>query len=328
MVMKSYGFRVGSSGLIVAFAVAVWAAYFVPLVLRRYDEAGKSAALEQKSARSRVVTPQRDRERSREATAAPIATPKPMARQADPKPRVRGKAAKVAARRRRRTFLALLAITLVLMGLTAALITPWWAPGVGAGLVVAWLVACRLQVRSELGLSGSRREERQMTLTEYAGVEPAPELLDGSQDRLLVRIKDSTKAGLSRAVNVKSWLPGRREKVLRADYEDTIILNLDDIEPDRRHVMEDEPLESGSLEEQLQIAVPSVSRSGEALWDPLPVTLPTYVTKPRAGRTVRTIDFSQPGAWTSGHVEGEDTDFPSRQDERGDDGDRRHAVGH
>ena len=58
--------------------------------------------------------------------------------------------------------------------------------------------------------------------------------------------------------------------------------------------------------------------------DPLPVTIPTYVTKPRAGRTVRTIDFAQPGAWTSGHVEGEDVELPSRE-RAADDAQRRAA---
>lgn len=40
---------------------------------------------------------------------------------------------------------------------------------------------------------------------------------------------------------------------------------------------------------------------GEAsLWDPLPVTLPTYVGKPKAARTVRTIDLSDPSISNSG----------------------------
>ena len=46
------------------------------------------------------------------------------------------------------------------------------------------------------------------------------------------------------------------------------------------------------------VAVPTVD--GGSLWDPLPVTLPTYVTKPKARRTVRTIDLSEPGTWSSG----------------------------
>ena len=32
-----------------------------------------------------------------------------------------------------------------------------------------------------------------------------------------------------------------------------------------------------------------------ALWDPVPITMPTYVSKPLAPRTVRTIDLSGPG---------------------------------
>lgn len=40
-----------------------------------------------------------------------------------------------------------------------------------------------------------------------------------------------------------------------------------------------------------------------ALWDPVPVTLPTYVSKPAARRTVRTIDLDSTGVWTSGRTE-------------------------
>lgn len=39
------------------------------------------------------------------------------------------------------------------------------------------------------------------------------------------------------------------------------------------------------------------------LWDPVPVTLPTYVDKePAARRTVRTIDLGATGVWTSGRT--------------------------
>ncbi|MCW2783048.1 MAG: hypothetical protein JWR35_3497 [Marmoricola sp.] len=40
-----------------------------------------------------------------------------------------------------------------------------------------------------------------------------------------------------------------------------------------------------------------------SLWDPLPVTLPTYVSKARARRTVRTIELTQTGVTSSGHDE-------------------------
>lgn len=40
--------------------------------------------------------------------------------------------------------------------------------------------------------------------------------------------------------------------------------------------------------------------STQALWDPLPITLPTYVSKPLTPRTVRTIDLSSPDVTSSG----------------------------
>lgn len=52
----------------------------------------------------------------------------------------------------------------------------------------------------------------------------------------------------------------------------------------------------------LQIsAVAAAAPDGGSLWDPLPVTLPTYVDKAKAPRTVRTIDLSAPGVSSSGH---------------------------
>jgi hypothetical protein len=50
---------------------------------------------------------------------------------------------------------------------------------------------------------------------------------------------------------------------------------------------------------------PAVVRSTDPqLWDPVPVTLPTYVTKPAATRrTVRTINLDDTGVWTSGRSE-------------------------
>ena len=43
-------------------------------------------------------------------------------------------------------------------------------------------------------------------------------------------------------------------------------------------------------------AVPSHEKS---TWTPVPVPTPTYVTAPRARRSVRTIDLSNPGSWTT-----------------------------
>ena len=50
-------------------------------------------------------------------------------------------------------------------------------------------------------------------------------------------------------------------------------------------------------------AMAAVRVDDPALWDPVPVTLPTYVDKPAAHRTVRTIDLDSTGVWTSGRSE-------------------------
>jgi hypothetical protein len=264
------------TGLIVAFVVAIWAAYFVPLVLRRYDEASTSSSLEDLSPLSRVITtPQPTPAVDEQTTESDADTAPP------PRPRVTGSAARRAARRRRRTLLTLLAATAIVGGLVGFRVVPIWSVAIPAGLVVVWLVACRVQVRRERGISSRRKRARRSA-------------------------KASAEEG--------------------DDDEATVIVSgqSEDVNPDRRHVMESTPLEVDALDEQLVIAAPSVATTGELVWDPLPVTIPTYVTKPRAGRTVRTIDFAQPGAWTSGHVEGEDVELPGR--ERAADAAQRRAA--
>lgn len=43
-------------------------------------------------------------------------------------------------------------------------------------------------------------------------------------------------------------------------------------------------------------------REAEASWEPVPVPLPTYVTKPPAPRRAPPIDLTNPGAWTEAHT--------------------------
>lgn len=66
---------------------------------------------------------------------------------------------------------------------------------------------------------------------------------------------------------------------------------------------DDEPTVVLDREDIAQVAVTVETSDGGVLWDPVPVTLPTYVSKPRAQRTIRTIDLDQPGTWTSGNTD-------------------------
>jgi hypothetical protein len=82
--------------------------------------------------------------------------------------------------------------------------------------------------------------------------------------------------------------------------------------------------------EDLQSAL-APTADGGTLWDPLPVTLPTYVGKPAAKRTVRTIDLGEPGTWTSGRT-AEDALIAAEATAAATPGDRsegptQHAVG-
>lgn len=67
-----------------------------------------------------------------------------------------------------------------------------------------------------------------------------------------------------------------------------------------------------------------------SLWDPLPMTLPTYVNKARAPRTVRTIDLTEPETWSSGRSEA-DSELVRRSEEAAeataDEAEQRRAAG-
>jgi hypothetical protein len=311
--MRAYGFSVGT-GLIVAFVVTVWAAYFVPLALRRYDEAHNHSALEVLTPLSRVIrrAPVRDvyiGEMDDVVEPAPQAVfEQPVATASAPAATRRARAghtrtaARIAARRRRRVLLTLLFANAVVGGLFGFHLVPVWAIAIPATLLVAWLVACRIQVRREYGIVTEKKPK-------------APREPRASRGAI-----KSLKTRMPRVVRLGSSA---------AEDEDTVIVSgqLEDVDPDRKHVMENVPLEADALDEQLVIAVPSAASHGELVWDPLPVTLPTYVTKPRAGRTVRTIDFDAPGVWTSGHVEGEETELPAASSEQTSSDDQRRASG-
>lgn len=67
--------------------------------------------------------------------------------------------------------------------------------------------------------------------------------------------------------------------------------------------------------EELAAAVAAPTTDAGGLWDPLPVTLPTYVNKARARRTVRTIELTGQGVTSSGHST-EDSKIAEKHDEQ------------
>ena len=157
--------------IFVALAVA-WAVYLVPKALKHHDEVARSRSVDRFSHTMRVlarrepvsgrnarlvVTPVRAAARppvetkarttAGEATASPAPLDVPAPRR--PAPAAARAAARRAARRRRNVLGFVLLVNAVVVGLAAASVVTWPWVALPAGLLVAWLVACRLSVRSE-----------------------------------------------------------------------------------------------------------------------------------------------------------------------------------
>ncbi|MFC6288184.1 hypothetical protein ACFP3Q_13995 [Nocardioides sp. GCM10027113] len=261
-----------SALIFVALAVA-WAVYLIPKALKHHDEVVRSRSVDRFSHTMRVlarrepvtarnarlvVTPGR-------APAPPVVVTKPSragqpAQPADARgeerparPAYNREAANRAARRRRRVLGLLLLANAVVVTLAGfGLISGWYA-AIPGGLLVAWLVACRLMVRRERGI---RRR-------------PAAVRIPGSFPE----------------TGDENCAPTGVGEVAVEDLADTG-------------------------------RIPAVT--DPSLWDPMPMTLPTYVTKPAAARrTVRTIDLDSTGVWTSGR-----TDADSQLAREADEADR------
>ncbi|MCR1783985.1 hypothetical protein KVF89_15705 [Nocardioides carbamazepini] len=183
-----------SSLIFVALFVA-WAVYLVPKALRHHEEDASSRSVEGFSDRLRVLA-RRDAVSSTEAeliekdrlveTAALADVPaddsasttaagsgeKAEAEPAAPTPAPRASrpvdrpAARRAAARRRRVFNLLLLAVVVVAGLAIGKVVAWVWLAAPAGLMVVWLVACRLMVTRERAARSSQVRRRRTTLAD------------------------------------------------------------------------------------------------------------------------------------------------------------------
>ncbi|WP_300537939.1 hypothetical protein [uncultured Nocardioides sp.] len=264
--------------IFVALAVA-WAVYLVPQALKHHDEVVRSRSVDRFSHTMRVlarrepvsrtssrlvVTPGRTpsapvvKTKASSVTAEPAAQPPAgAAAESAPAPKplppaVRREAARRAARRRRRVLIALTLGLVAVVALAAFSVVAWPYVAIPGALMVAWLVACRLMVRRERGVSGPLSRIPTVPVAAQAqAAEVAEEADDLSEDTAEVAVVEAPLA----------------EPVAGPDPH-----------------------------------VPDPAAPG--LWNPVPVTLPTYVSKPAAERrSVRTIDLDATGVWTSGRTD-------------------------
>ncbi len=139
----------------------------------------------------------------------------------------------LAAVRRRRVLLGLMAVLSATIGVCAVNWLPWWAVAIPGGLLVSFAVVARVSVQ------------------------------------VMRRTLDARFAGIHRGSNEKTVFLSRKSVAAPAAPA---------------------PVAAAATE-------PAQAPGG--LWDPIPITVPTYVSKPLAPRTVRTIDLSGPGVTSS-----------------------------
>lgn len=287
-------------GILFGGVVVLWAVFLLPWALRRYDEATSDRPIETFSGRLRVLT---RRGAGADADDQPLVSTRSLEAKADPEPAPASRtpsraAARVAARRRRRVLLVLLAATAVVVALAAFSILLWWSVAIPSGVVVSWLVLCRFQVRSEDDASWRRR--RTESPRRSAGTSP--------------RSKDTGTAQPWAGYGLGGAPAGDQP-----DEEPTVSITADGVAAVSSgrgpHARDPQaaPVSDADLREATAVAVPVTTDDGSSLWDPLPVTLPTYVSAPKAARSIRTIDLGAPGTWTSGRVEGEQTEMPAAE---------------
>ena len=234
-----YRLGVGTTGVIFAAIAVAWLAYLVPHFVRRRDddeELDDSDPAHRFSDSMRIVrhgtAPLLDHDLEE---IAPFEVSTPQTRRAAINDLRRLE--RLAASRRSRVLLSLLAMLSGVIGFCAVHLTPWWTTAIPGGLLVIFVVVARFSVRI-----------------------------------------------------MQRSLDNRYREIHRGSNESTIFLSRKDLlkgGPDAHHP-------SSKAE---------VSKPG-ALWDPIPITMPTYVSKPLAPRTVRTIDLSGPGVASSERHEG------------------------
>jgi len=219
---------VGTTGVIFGAIAIAWLAYLVPHFVRhREDEQIDEPELDNRFADSmRIVrtgaAPLLNQDLEQIQTFE-VSTPQTRRAAVAELRRLQ----RLAASRRRRVLLGLMAVLSATLGVCAVGLLPWWVAAIPGGLLLIFVVVARISVQS----------------------------MGGSLD-------------------------ARYRTIRRGSEEQTVFLSRQEVS-------------SKGARQAVKTEKPEVMTSG-ALWDPVPITMPTYVSKPLAPRTVRTIDLSGP----------------------------------
>ena len=253
-----------SAVIFVVLALA-WAVYLIPKALQHHDEVAGERLEEGHTEKVRILT---RRSHTDETATAPAHDEVDTVVEVETADTVTRRPAVVltptarAARNRRRVLGVLLAILALVTVLAGAAVLPWWSLAVPAGLTVAFLVTARLSVR--------KAQQRR-------GPAAAPHAPRPEQDS---RVEQASPVEPVETTTHASVTPAETPLDIDAELERLL------------------SAETGAAE---RAEVEAALADDGSLWDPLPLTLPTYVGKATARRTVRTIELT--GVTSSGHDE-------------------------
>ncbi|HSE08444.1 MAG TPA: hypothetical protein VLB29_07240 [Nocardioidaceae bacterium] len=257
------------SGIIFVILAVAWAVYLIPKALKHHDEVARTRSVDRFSTAMRVLA-RREPVDPRNARLV-VTPPRPTERVLIPS-RPAQESTRPASRRNegpRRAAARAAArrrrhVTLTLVGTDLVMVT------LASFAIVPWWTVAIPVALTVLYLVLCRSQVRRENSSTWAPV-----------------ARQDAETAPRRAVRVDSAYGAKQQQDLDdhqgyADEEDTVAIPVAELET---------------------VAVPLETDHDGSLWDPLPVTLPTYVNKAKAARTVRTIDLGAPGTWTSGRDE-------------------------
>jgi hypothetical protein len=267
------------SAIIFVVLALAWAVYLIPKALKHHDEMASDRLVEGHSDKVRILSrksgagnPEVVEVEVEHVDTVETTVSRPRRPQAAPL--VTRAAARRAAQRRRRVLAVLLLALAVVAGLAAFAIVPWWSTAIPGAMVVLFLVVARLSVRR----LNARRAGAARAVVEHDDVEPVETGPQGSQD---LASQDLASQDLASQDLASQDLASQDLASQDLASQDLVDLLTEDTIGVPRQELEAALADDGSL------------------WDPLPMTLPTYVNKARARRTVRTIELT--GISSSGH---------------------------
>ena len=316
-----------SSGLIYAVIVGAWAAYLVPMWLRRQDELNEArpterfstairllsgrAAMERRVAKARAEHGEPDADVDADdaedtdlggaVDVRALAVPADEVRRPAPgrqTPQVTNSRARVLAARRRTTTLLFAAFTVGAIAAAVGGLTLLWVPAIPAALLTVYIGQMRRQERRRYEVRLDQRQAAEAARRVRARAQTqAPH---AREERAAVQEPAGSPQARAQAPQPAPPAPSPRTADRRALVEQT----------DHAEWVDQQRAE----------------QAADDGWEPVPVPLPTYVTAPVAPRTPGGIDLGAPDTWSSARSGTTPADSAPPRDHRGAPRESREAA--